>query len=56
MIGSKMIEENCLERGMNCAKRQQLYWCFVKSGSKGTLKMKGIDASLIPQEVRAEYL
>jgi len=25
-----------LERGMNCDKRQQLYRCFGKMGSKGT--------------------
>ncbi len=25
-----------MERGMNCDKRQQLYRCFVKMGSKGT--------------------
>jgi len=30
------MKENCLERGMNCDKRQQLYRCFVKMGSKGT--------------------
>ena len=56
MIASETIKENCLERGMNCDKRQVLYRCFGVVASKGTPTVKGVYASLIPQKVQTEYL